>query len=69
MLITWVNSPNDTQRSPLPLRLTHDDELSEPASTFQPMWKGKELAESKLNQLGYYDSRTGLANRSLLLQN
>lgn len=68
MLITWVNSLNDTQRSPLPLRLTHDDELSELASTFQSMWKGKELAESKLNQLAYYDSLTGLANRSLLLQ-
>ncbi len=64
MLITWVNSLNDTQRSPLPLRLTHDDELSELASTFQSMWKGKELAESKLNQLAYYDSLTGLAKAS-----
>ncbi|MGL4829477.1 MAG: putative bifunctional diguanylate cyclase/phosphodiesterase [Vibrio sp.] len=68
MLIGWVNSLNDTQRPPLPTRLNQNDELSELASSFQSMWKSKELAESKLNQLAYYDSLTGLANRSLLLQ-
>lgn len=68
MLIAWVNSLNDTERSPLPMRLTYNDELSELASGIQSMWRDKELAESKLNQLAYYDSLTGLANRSLLLQ-
>ncbi|QIL85015.1 EAL domain-containing protein [Vibrio sp. HDW18] len=68
MLINWVNSLNDTQRAALPTRIKQNDELSELASTFQSMWQEKELAESKLNQLAYYDSLTGLANRRLLLQ-
>ena len=48
--------------------LHRDDELGQLATTFHTLWKDREAAEAKLNQLAYYDSLTGLANRSLLLQ-
>ncbi len=67
-LIEWVRSLQDNQKSlPIP-ELNQQDELGHLASTFQSLWKDREEAEAKLNRLAYYDTLTGLANRSLLLQ-
>ncbi|MBU2896323.1 putative bifunctional diguanylate cyclase/phosphodiesterase [Vibrio hepatarius] len=67
-LIEWVKSlQNKTPGVTMP-NLHRDDELGQLASTFHNLWKDREAAEVKLNQLAYYDSLTGLANRSLLLQ-
>ncbi len=67
-LINWVNSLQN-RKTALPLP-THDrqDELSRLASSFHNLWQAREAAEMQLNQLAYYDTLTGLANRSLLLQ-
>ncbi|EOF9314948.1 putative bifunctional diguanylate cyclase/phosphodiesterase [Vibrio fluvialis] len=67
-LINWVRSLPDTPHNISPPPLNQESELSELASSFQTLWHERELAEAKLNQLAYYDSLTGLANRSLLLQ-
>ncbi|MCG9683734.1 EAL domain-containing protein [Vibrio sp. Isolate23] len=67
-LIDWVRSLQDKNAEvPMP-NLYRDDELGHLAKTFHNLWKDREAAEAKLNQLAYYDSLTGLANRSLLLQ-
>ncbi|OIQ23098.1 EAL domain-containing protein [uncultured Vibrio sp.] len=67
-LITWVKSLQDKQSSvPIPVQ-KHHDELGELAISFHNLWKQREDAEAQLNQLAYYDTLTGLANRSLLLQ-
>lgn len=65
----WVRSLKDKQHITLPPVREHKDEISELAFTFHKLWKDREEAEAKLNLLAYYDSLTGLANRSLLLQN
>ncbi|WP_070972333.1 putative bifunctional diguanylate cyclase/phosphodiesterase [Vibrio sonorensis] len=68
-LIDWVRSLQNKQTAQLPaLARNHDDELGHLANTFHNLWKDREAAEAKLNQLAYYDTLTGLANRSLLLQ-
>lgn len=67
-LIDWVRSLQDNKSDLPPQTLNRDDELGQLAKTFHTLWKDREAAEVKLNQLAYYDSLTGLANRSLLLQ-
>ncbi|MFV0450352.1 MAG: putative bifunctional diguanylate cyclase/phosphodiesterase [Vibrio sp.] len=64
----WVRSLQGKQHLTPPPIAEHRDEISELAFTFHKLWKQREEAEIKLNQLAYYDSLTGLANRSLLLQ-
>lgn len=67
-LIEWVQSLQDKNKAqPLPTK-DRNDELSRLATSFHDLWQDREKAEGKLNQLAYYDSLTGLANRSLLLQ-
>jgi len=69
-LIDWVRSLQNKGKDSVlpPPTLYRDDELGHLAQTFHTLWKDREAAEVKLNQLAYYDSLTGLANRSLLLQ-
>ncbi|CAM2764295.1 EAL domain-containing protein [Vibrio ordalii] len=67
-LISWVRSLQNNQRPTRPPLQQQKNELSELAGTFDTLWKERELADAKLNQLAYYDTLTGLANRSLLLQ-
>ncbi|NAW98471.1 putative bifunctional diguanylate cyclase/phosphodiesterase [Vibrio sp. V23_P3S9T160] len=67
-LISWVRSLQNNQRPTQPPLQQQKNELSELAGTFYTLWKERELADAKLNQLAYYDTLTGLANRSLLLQ-
>lgn len=67
-LIDWVRSLQDNKSDLPPPTQYRDDELGQLAQTFHTLWKDREAAEVKLNQLAYYDSLTGLANRSLLLQ-
>lgn len=67
-LIDWVRSLQNNNSDVPPPTLYRDDELGHLANTFHTLWKDREAAEVKLNQLAYYDSLTGLANRSLLLQ-
>ncbi|GLT18482.1 GGDEF-domain containing protein [Vibrio zhanjiangensis] len=66
-LIEWVKSLQNHKEVSMP-NLNRDDELGQLATTFHNLWKDREAAEAKLNQLAYYDSLTGLANRSLLLK-
>ncbi|MCG7488791.1 EAL domain-containing protein [Vibrio sp. Of14-4] len=67
-LIEWVRSLQNKETEVSMPNLHRDDELGQLATTFHTLWKDREAAEAKLNQLAYYDSLTGLANRSLLLQ-
>ncbi|WP_341659119.1 EAL domain-containing protein [Vibrio sp.] len=67
-LIEWVRSLQNKETEVSMPNLHRDDELGQLATTFHNLWKDREAAEAKLNQLAYYDSLTGLANRSLLLQ-
>lgn len=67
-LINWVRSLPDRPHNLSPPLIHQESELSELASSFHTLWHERELAEAKLNQLAYYDTLTGLANRSLLLQ-
>lgn len=67
-LIDWVRSLQNNERDVPPPTQYRDDELGHLAKTFHSLWKDREAAEVQLNQLAYYDSLTGLANRSLLLQ-
>ncbi len=67
-LIEWVRSLQDQGSDEPPPTLYRDDELGHLATTFHTLWQDREVAEAKLNQLAYYDSLTGLANRSRLLQ-
>ncbi|AIW13100.1 bifunctional diguanylate cyclase/phosphodiesterase [Vibrio tubiashii] len=67
-LIEWVRSLQNTKSDLPPPTLYRDDELGQLAKTFHTLWKEREAAAVQLNQLAYYDSLTGLANRSLLLQ-
>lgn len=67
-LIDWVRSLQNNERDVPPPTQYRDDELGHLAKTFHTLWKDREAAEVQLNQLAYYDSLTGLANRSLLLQ-
>lgn len=68
-LIGWVRTLPNRPHNHLPLpALDQENEISELASSFHALWREREQAETKLNQLAYYDSLTGLANRSLLLQ-
>jgi len=67
LLNRWVRSlqsKNHITPPPIPEK---EDEISELAFNFHQLWKEREKAEVKLNQLAYYDTLTGLANRSLLL--
>lgn len=67
-LIDWVRSLQNRKENLPPPTQNQDDEIGHLATTFHTLWKDREAAEVKLNQLAYYDSLTGLANRSLLLQ-
>ena len=67
-LLNWVRSLNDQHSATTPPPLQGNDELGHLAKTFHSLWQDREVAQAKLNQLAYYDSLTGLANRSLLMQ-
>ncbi|EMQ2876137.1 EAL domain-containing protein [Vibrio navarrensis] len=67
-LNNWVNSLQNRKTAiELPPRNTND-ELGRLALSFHNLWQARAAAESQLNQLAYYDTLTGLANRSLLLK-
>ena len=67
-LIEWVQSLQNRQTAlPLPMN-NRQDELSRLATSFHNIWQAREAAENQLNQLAYFDTLTGLANRSLLLK-
>lgn len=68
VLVGWVQSLQNTKQAPaIPLK-ARKDELTHLATTFLHIWQEREIAENKLNRLAYYDSLTGLANRSMLMQ-
>ncbi len=67
LLNNWVRSLSEKEHATPPPIAEKQDEISELAFNFHKLWKEHEKAEMKLNQLAYYDSLTGLANRSLLL--
>ncbi len=67
LLNIWVRSLEKKQHITPPPIPEQQDEISELAFNFHKLWKEREKAEIKLNQLAYYDALTGLANRSLLL--
>ncbi|MCA4020545.1 putative bifunctional diguanylate cyclase/phosphodiesterase [Vibrio vulnificus] len=67
-LINWVNSLQNRKNA---LELppgNNNDELGRLALSFHNLWQARAAAESQLNQLAYFDTLTGLANRSLLLK-
>ncbi|KYN86266.1 c-di-GMP phosphodiesterase [Vibrio cidicii] len=67
-LNNWVNSLQNRKTAiELPPR-NSNDELGRLALSFHNLWQARAAAESQLNQLAYYDTLTGLANRSLLLK-
>ncbi|KJY83682.1 c-di-GMP phosphodiesterase [Vibrio galatheae] len=67
-LIDWVRSLQNANSELPPPAQYRDDEIGQLAKTFHTLWQERESATAQLNQLAYYDSLTGLANRSLLLQ-
>lgn len=67
-LINWVKSLHNGQDTLPPSTLHRGDELGDLAKSFHNLFNDKENAKRKLNQLAYYDSLTGLANRSQVLQ-
>lgn len=67
LLNRWVRSLQSKSHITPPPIPEKEDEISELAFNFHQLWKEREKAEVKLNKLAYYDTLTGLANRSLLL--
>ncbi|NLS12710.1 EAL domain-containing protein [Vibrio sp. SM6] len=68
LLDSWVTT-HQKKRTPMPLLLRdRRDELGRLAFSFDALCRARQTAESRLNALAYYDSLTGLANRSRLLQ-
>ena len=67
-LIRWVRSLQDKQHSSPEALFHHNNELRELAGTFHQLWQERENAEGKLNKLAYYDTLTGLNNRSMLMK-
>lgn len=66
-LINWVNSLQNRKNAVELPPGNNNDELGRLALSFHNLWQARAAAESQLNQLAYFDTLTGLANRSLLL--
>ena len=67
-LSRWVRSLRDKQHSSPDTLFRGNNELKELAGTVHQLWQERESAEGKLNKLAYYDTLTGLNNRSMLMK-
>ena len=67
-LSRWVRSLQDKQHCSPETLFRHNSELRELAGTVHQLWQERESAEGKLNKLAYYDTLTGLNNRSMLMK-
>lgn len=67
-LMEWVRSLQNTKVDLPPPTLNQGDEIGQLAKTIHTLWIERDAASAQLNQLAYYDSLTGLSNRSLLMQ-
>ncbi|MZI92605.1 EAL domain-containing protein [Vibrio sp. CAIM 722] len=66
-LIRWVRSLQEKQHASPESQFKRNNELRELATTFHRLWVEREEAETQLNRLAFYDTLTGLSNRSMLM--